>query len=302
VVAICLVSQTSACATPLHLAITDIASIQIPIRQESVVFIRRSFVGLIGSIGMIFLSVPIAALALRTLESRAWVDLDGAVVSDAIYLSFITTWITIIITAIFGTPLAYILARWRFRGRRVINVLVELPIVLPPAVAGLALLTTFGRRGVFGPFLESLDVLLPFSTAAVVLAQTFVAAPFYVRAAQIGFQGVSREIEDAARVDGAGGITLFARITAPLAARALSAGIILCWARALGEFGATILFAGNLQGRTQTMPLLIYSILERDIDAAITTGLLLVGLALIALLLSQWLGRYPDDPDIPGGI
>lgn len=265
-------------------------------------FIRRSIVVLTGSIGMLFLSVPIAALALRAIESRAWVNLDGTVISDAVYLSFITTWMTIIIAAIFGTPLAYILSRWRFRGRRAINVLVELPIVLPPAVAGLALLTTFGRRGVFGPFLESLDVLLPFSTGAVVLAQTFVAAPFYVRAAQIGFQSIPREIEDAARVDGAGGITLFALITAPLAARALSAGIILCWARALGEFGATILFAGNLQGRTQTMPLLIYSILERDIDAAITTGLLLVGLALIALLLSQWLGRHSYDPDIPGGI
>jgi molybdate transport system permease protein len=266
------------------------------------VFIRRSTLVFVGSIGTLFLSLPIAALALRAIESRAWEGLDGTVVSDAVYLSFITTGMTIIITAIFGTPLAYILARWRFRGRRVINVLVELPIVLPPAVAGLALLTTFGRRGVFGPLLESLDVLLPFSTAAVVLAQTFVAAPFYVRAAQIGFQGISREVEDAARVDGAGGITLFALITAPLAARALSAGIILCWARALGEFGATILFAGNLQGRTQTMPLLIYSILERDIDAAITTGLLLIGLALIALLLSQWLGHRSDEPDSPSGV
>ena len=259
--------------------------------------VRRSVLVLVSGIGMVFLSVPIAALALRAIETRAWDGLDGAVVSDAVYLSFITTLLTIIITAIFGTPLAYILARWHFRGRRMISVLVELPIVLPPAVAGLALLTTFGRRGVFGPLLESLDVLLPFSTAAVVLAQTFVAAPFYVRAAQIGFQGVPREIEAAARVDGAGGLTLFALITAPLAARALSAGIVLCWARALGEFGATILFAGNLQGRTQTMPLLIYSILERDIDAAVTTGLLLVGLALIALLLSQWLGHRADDSD-----
>ena len=256
----------------------------------------------VGSIGMVFLTVPIAALALRAIESRAWEGLDGAAVSDAVYLSFVTTLTTVIVTVIFGTPLAYILARWHFRGRSVISVLVELPIVLPPAVAGLALLTAFGRRGIFGPLLESLDVLLPFSTAAVVLAQTFVAAPFYVRAALVGFQGVPREVEDAARVDGAGGVTLFALITAPLAARALSAGMVLCWARALGEFGATILFAGNLQGRTQTMPLLIYSILERDIDAAVTTGLLLVGLALIALLFSQWLGHRSDDTDLPTSV
>jgi molybdate transport system permease protein len=130
---------------------------------------------------------------------------------------------------------------------------------------------------------------------AVILAQAFVAAPFYIRAAQVGFHGIPREIEDAARVDGAGGLALFFRVTAPLAARALGAGIVLCWARALGEFGATILFAGSLQGRTQTMPLLIYNILERDIDAAVTTGLLLVGLALVALLVSQWLGQKPDD-------
>lgn len=264
--------------------------------------VRRSLFALVGSIGMMFLSIPIAALALRAIESRAWEGLDGTVVSDAITLSFVTTLITVIITAVFGTPLAYILARWRFRGSRVLSVFVELPIVLPPAVAGLALLTAFGRRGVLGPLLDTLDILLPFSTAGVVLAQTFVAAPFYIRTAQIGFRSIPEEIEDAARVDGAGSTTLFVLITVPLAARALGTGIVLCWARALGEFGATILFAGNLQGRTQTMPLLIYSILERDIDAAIITGLILVGLALFALLLSQWLSTRSDGTDSSASI
>jgi molybdate transport system permease protein len=173
--------------------------------------------------------------------------------------------------------------------------LVELPVVLPPAVAGLALLLAFGRRGFFGPALSMIAVSLPFTTAAVVMAQAFVSAPFFIRAAQVGFADVPKEIEDAARVDGAGGWRLFRLITLPLARRALAAGLVLSWARALGEFGATILFAGSLQGRTQTMPLLIYNALERDIDAAIWTGVLLVLLALAALVASHLLAQRGDD-------
>lgn len=255
---------------------------------------RTVIVGMAG-FAILFLIVPIVVLGQNALQLRAWDVLDGAIVLDAIYLSFITTGFTLLLALLFGTPLAYVLARWRFTGRRLLITLVELPIVLPPAVAGLALLLTLGRRGTLGPVLEGFGITLPFSMAAVVLAQTFVAVPFYIRAAQVGFQGVPREIEDAARVDGAGSTALFLQITAPLAARSLSAGLVLCWARALGEFGATILFAGSLQGRTQTMPLLIYNILERDIDAAVLTGLLLVGLALIALLLAQWLSYDPGE-------
>jgi molybdate transport system permease protein len=158
-------------------------------------------------------------------------------------------------------------------------------------VAGLALLLTFGRRGLLGEPLQSVGISLPFTAAAVVLAQMFVAAPFYIRAAQIGFSSVPSDIEEAARVDGASGWQVVRWITLPLSRQALAAGLVLSWARALGEFGATILFAGSLQGRTQTMPLLVYSIFERDINAAIWTGLMLVGLALLALLLSQWLSR-----------
>lgn len=248
----------------------------------------------VGGIGILFLSLPIAVLGLNTLEAQAWQSLDGTLVPTAIFLSLFTTVITAVVTIIFGTPLAFILARWRFTGRRLVNVLVELPIVLPPAVAGLALLLTFGRRGFLGPTLDVFDITLPFSTAAVVIAQIFVAAPFFIRSAQVGFQSVPREVEDAARVDGADGLQLFFFVTVPLTARALAAGLVLSWARALGEFGATILFAGSLQGRTQTMPLLIYNILERDIDAAVTTGLILVVFALGALLVWQWLSSVPD--------
>lgn len=249
----------------------------------------KYLVRLLGIIAILFLTLPIVALGIRTIETRAWGTLNQSVVTDAIYLSATTTSMSMILTLLFGTPLAYMLARWRFPGRKFVNVLVELPIVLPPAVAGLALLILLGRRGMFGSFLGMFDINLPFTSAAVVLAQTFVAAPFYIRAANVGFMGVPKEIEEAAQVDGAGGLSLFFFITIPLAARTLAAGLILSWARALGEFGATILFAGSLQGRTQTMPLLIYNILERDINAAIVTGLLLVLLALGALMVSQWI-------------
>jgi molybdate transport system permease protein len=246
--------------------------------------------------GLAFLALPIAALGLRAIQTRAWESggLDDALFA-ALWLSAFTTALTVALTAALGTPLAYVLSRRQFRFKRLVNLLVELPIVLPPAVAGLALLVTFGRRGLFGPTLTALEINLPFSTAAVVLAQAFVAAPFYIRAAQLGFSAVPAEIEEAARVDGAGGPTLFRHITLPLTGRALTAGLILCWARALGEFGATILFAGSLQGRTQTLPLLIYNAFERDLDTAIWAGLLLVGCALLALFIAGLLARTSDD-------
>ncbi|MBK9751273.1 MAG: molybdate ABC transporter permease subunit [Chloroflexi bacterium] len=247
-------------------------------------------------IALLFLTLPIVALVIRVVQNQAWQDAPASAVPDAIWLSFVTTSITVVITLAFGTPLAYLLAHWRGRLPRLISVLVELPIVLPPAVAGLALLITFGRRGLLGGVLSAADISLAFTTTAVIMAQAFVAAPFYIRAAQVGFAGVPRDLEDAARVDGAGDATLFLYITLPLASRALGAGLVLMWARALGEFGATILFAGSLQGRTQTMPLLIYNVIERDIDAAIWTGLLLIGVALVALVISHLLGRKDGDP------
>lgn len=244
-----------------------------------------------SAVALTFLALPLVALAIRAMQTQAWNNAPDAGVYDAIWLSFITTLMSAALTVLFGTPLAHVLARRRFPLKRFVSVLVELPVVLPPAVAGLALLVAFGRRGLFGPLLEQFGISLPFTLAAVVMAQTFVAAPFYIRAAQLGFQAVPREVEEAAHVDGAGGFALFLFVTLPLAFRALAAGLILSWARALGEFGATILFAGSLPGRTQTMPLLIYRVFERDINAAIWTGLLLVGIALAALLISQGLAR-----------
>lgn len=240
-------------------------------------------------LAVLFLALPVGVLLLRGLTTRGWEGLPASGIFEALALSLTTTAMSVLLTVTFGTPLAFILARRQFRLKRLVSVLVELPIVLPPAVAGLALLLTLGRRGLLGPLLDTLGLTIAFTTFAVILAQTFVSAPFYIRAAQIGFQNVPPEIESAARVDGASGWLLFRLITLPLSLRALVAGLTLSWARALGEFGATILFAGSLQGRTQTMPLLIYNVLERDINAAIWTGLILVLLALAAMLLAQWL-------------
>lgn len=246
---------------------------------------------LVAVISLLFLMLPIIALVIRALQTRAWEELGGSALVAAVTLSLLTTFITALLTITAGTPLAYFLARRDFTGKRFVSVLVELPVVLPPAVAGLGLLVAFGRRGLFGPAFETLGWSLPFSTAAVIIAQTFVAAPFYIRAAQIAFQNVDPEIEAAGRVDGAAGLALFWEITLPLCSRALGAGLALSWARALGEFGATILFAGSLQGITQTMPLLIYKEFERNINAAIWAGVLLVGFALTALLLARYLGK-----------
>jgi len=256
--------------------------------------LSRALSTLAAAVGLAFLVLPLVALVWRAIEARAWNSLTQDGVLSAIGLSLVTTTIAIALIALFGTPLAYRLARGRFPGRRLALVLVELPIVLPPAVAGLALLLAFGRRGIFGPLLEQAGISLPFTTAAVVLAQIFVSAPFFVRAAHVGFQEVPRELEDAALVDGASSFALFRHITLPITRRALGAGLILSWARALGEFGATILFAGSLEGRTQTMPLFIYNIFERDLNAAIWAGVLLVGLALLALLASHALARTPE--------
>lgn len=275
----------------------DVVRTQTRPRRRRVLSPASALVTLMGAVGLVFLTLPIVALVVRSISVRAWEGVPGSAVPDAIWLSFISTILSIIMTLVFGTPLAYLLARRRFPFQRLVSVLVELPIVLPPAVAGLALLLTFGRRGLLGPTLTELGIMLPFTIYAVIMAQTFVSAPFYIRSAQVGFQSVPKEVEDAAHVDGAGGWSLFWFITLPLASRALAAGLVLAWARALGEFGATILFAGSLQGRTQTMPLLIYNVIERDINAAIWTGLILVAIALLALLLSQWLGRKSTDND-----
>jgi molybdate transport system permease protein len=235
---------------------------------------------------LLFTGVPLVALLLRGFgHSGFWGSLGDETVIQALRLSFITSSIAIGVIVIVGTPLAYFLARTRFPGRSVIDALIELPIVLPPVVVGLAMLMAFGRTSPIGEGLESIGISLPFTMAAVVMAQLFIAAPFYIRSAKSGFEAVDPTLEEIAQTLGASPLQTFFRISMPLSFRALAGGLVLAWARAISEFGATIMFAGNLTGKTQTMPLAILSSLESDLGAALALSVVLLVLALALLLI-----------------
>ena len=244
----------------------------------------------------LLVALPIAAIFARVLPTGLLFDAIGRpVVLEALRLSALTTLLTLLLALALGTPIAWLLARRRFPGRTLLDSLIELPMVLPPAVAGIGLLMAFGRRGILGPTLASLGITIGFTTAAVVLAQLFVAAPFYVRAARAGFLAVDRELEEAARTMGASEWETFRHVTLPVALPSFLGGAVMCWARALGEFGATIMFAGSFQGRTQTMPLAIYAALESDIDAALALAAILAILSFAVLaILRLALGRTLD--------
>jgi molybdate transport system permease protein len=225
---------------------------------------------------LMFLLVPLVALILRVEPAQLLANLANPEVAQAISLSMVTTAITVVLTVLLGTPLAYLLARRRFRGRTALDTLIDLPMVLPPSVAGIALLVAFGRRGLLGQYLTVAGIELAFTQTAVVLAQAFVAAPFYIKAAAAGFAGVDRELEQAAALDGATRPQVLRYVTVPLAWTSLFGGAVMTWARALGEFGATIIFAGNFVGRTQTMPLAIYQGFEQELNVALTLSVILL--------------------------
>jgi molybdate transport system permease protein len=246
----------------------------------------------VGVVVGLLLGLPVAVLVARSVAGGA---LAGAIatpaVLDALVLSLTTTGASLVLTILLGTPLAFLLARRRFRGASILETIVDLPIVLPPSVAGLALLLVFGRRGFLGEPLGVIGLTIPFTTIAVIIAQTFVAAPFFIRAARAGFASVEADLEDAARVDGATEIAVLRFVTIPLAAPALAAGLVMSWARALGEFGATIMFAGNLQGRTQTLPLIVYADFQAgDVDGSIAAAAILVLAAFGVLVAVRGLG------------
>jgi molybdate transport system permease protein len=236
-----------------------------------------------------FLLVPILALLGRAEPLQVLANLGNPVVQQAIAVSLRTTLFSTALVIVAGVPVAQVLARPDTRLRRLVDALVDLPTVLPPAVAGIALLVTFGRRGLLGGVLELGGVAIPFTQAAVVLAQVFVSAPFFIKSAAIGFGEVPSDLKQAAGLDGANTWQVFRFVTAPLARTALVTGAALSWARALGEFGATIIFAGNFPGRTQTMPLAIYIGFELDFNLALTLAVILIGLSLVTLLLVKWL-------------
>ena len=246
---------------------------------------RDAFLVLSGGAFVLLIAVPLVALLARTLPGGVLgLYLTDPQVIAALRLSLLTTALTLLLTVALGTPLAYLLARREFPGKQWLDTVIDLPMVLPPAVAGVALLMAFGRRGLLGPLLSALGVELAFTTAAVVLAQSFVAAPFYVRAARAGFAAVDPLLEGVSRTLGVAPLRTFWRITVPLALPALLGGAVMAWARALGEFGATIMFAGNFAGRTQTMPLAVYQAMESDLNVSLTLATILV-IASFAVLI-----------------
>jgi molybdate transport system permease protein len=247
----------------------------------------------VASLGAALFLLPLVGLLWRV----PWVGLVDALVAPeavtAMRLSLVCSVAATALSVVLGFPLAWVQARGRFRGQALLRALTLLPVVLPPVVGGVALLSVFGRRGLVGQWLEPLGLRLPFSTSGAVLAETFVAMPFFVLSMEGALRGLDGRLEHAARSLGATRWIVFRRVTVPLVRPALGASAALCWARALGEFGATITFAGNFPGRTQTIPLAVYLALESRPEAGLALSLVLlaVSLAVLVLLRGRWLGH-----------
>jgi molybdate transport system permease protein len=241
---------------------------------------------------ILFVIVPLGALVYRATESGQLLDsIRQPVVHDALRISVTTSVLSLAIIIVLGTPLAYLLARNRFPGKRLVDTLIDLPMVLPPVVAGVALLMAFGRRGILGDMLSGAGIDVAFTARAVVAAQIFVASPFYIRAARVGFQSVDESLVEAAAIDGASPLSAFRHIMLPLALPAVTSGMVLCWARALSEFGATMMFAGNLRGTTQTMSLAIMTSMESNLYTALGISVILLAVSFIALMAFRALTR-----------
>lgn len=240
---------------------------------------------------LIFIILPVASLFIKITPGGFLEALHQPVVLDALFLSLSTAGISTAIVILLGTPLSYINARHNYRGKEIVDTLTDLPIVLPPAVAGLALLMAFGRKGVLGSYLDLLEIQIAFTTLAVIFAQIFVASPFYIRQARASFEAVDEIYENAARTLGASRFYVLLKVTIPIAWTGLVSGAILSFARALGEFGATIMFAGNFQGKTQTMPLAIYTTMQSSMDEAISLSIILVAISFAVILTVKYVAK-----------
>jgi molybdate transport system permease protein len=244
-------------------------------------------------LGLIFLTLPLAGLLARTPWATLPARLAEPQVVEALRLSLLTSSLATVLCLLLGVPLAWILARVRFPGRRLVRALITVPLVLPPVVGGIALLLALGRRGLVGQWLDTtFGITLPFTTAGVVIAESFVALPFLVIAVEGALRGADSRYEEAAATLGSTRWTTFTHVTLPLVAPGIAAGAVLCWARALGEFGATITFAGNYPGITQTMPLAVYQTMESgDLEGAVVLSLILlvVSVGILAGLRDKWL-------------
>jgi len=256
---------------------------------------RRPVLGLMKPLSVllpIYILLPLLALPLSITPRTLVEHLASEMALRALWLSIETTLVATLVCVLLGTPIAFVLARLPFRGREFVDALIDLPVTVPPVVAGVALLLVFGRRGLLGHYLDLAGIQIPFTTLAVVMAQVFMASPFYVKAARAGFESVDSNLENAAGTLGASPWRVFWTVTVPLARPALVAGTVLAWARSLSEFGATMIFAGNLPGRTQTLTLAVMSAMEADLDTAVAISVLALVLALAALLVAKRLAAF----------
>jgi molybdate transport system permease protein len=247
-------------------------------------------VGVLAGSFFLFLGVPLVALLFHEPPELLWAAMRQPEVLQALQLSIFTTSISTFLTVLFGLPVAYVLARMKFPGHNLLETLVTLPTVFPPVVAGVALLLTFGRFGLIGHYLTPLGLTIPFTTPAVILAQMFVSSPFFINTAKAGLEQLDRRYEQAAYTLRASPLYAFRRVVLPLIRPALLTGIGLAWARALGELGATITFAGNFPGVTQTMPIAVYIAAESDLDTAVALSVALLAVS-FGLLLALRIGR-----------
>jgi molybdate transport system permease protein len=246
----------------------------------------------ICSIVVLFLALPIVAILERAVRDTSFFDaVSSSGVTQALRLSLQTTTISLVIIVVFGTPMAYVLSRGNFPGQQIIDTLIDLPIVLPPAVGGVGLLMAFGRRGLLSDPMDDAGIDIAFTTTAVIMAQVFVASPFYIRSAKAGFDAVNRDLEAVAHTLGSSRFEAFRRVAVPVAMPSILAGAVMAWARALGEFGATIMFAGSFAGRTQTVPLAIYRSFETGLDVPIALSAVLIVISFVVLFVFRLLTR-----------
>src|SRR6516164_2283516 len=253
-------------------------------------WLARILVGILAGSFFLFLGIPLAALIIREPPALLWNLIKQPEVLQALRLSIVTTFVSLFLTVLFGLPVAYVLVRTRFPGRRILQTLVTMPTVLPPVVAGVALLITFGRFGLIGQYLTPLGISIPFTTVAVVMAQMFVSSPFFVNSARAGLEQLDPRFESAAHTLRASEFYTFRRVVLPLIRPSLIAGAGLAWARALGELGATITFAGSFPGITETMPVAVYTATEIDLESAIALSVVLLAIS-FAVLLALRVGR-----------
>ena len=251
--------------------------------------ITIAILSLIVLIYFLFVALPILAVFLRINPSQVNAELQNSQIIEAIKLSLLTSAVATLIAFVLAVPTAYFMATRKFPGKAIIDTIIDLPIVLPPAVAGVALLYTFAPKGLLGPTLNILNLTIPGYTIAVIIAETFVASPFLLRSAKTGFESMDKDVLNSAKILSGSRLRVFFTVSLPLAIRAITSGTMMTWARAMGEFGATLMFAGNLPGITQTMPLAIYTLLYSNPLAGVMLSIILIVISFTILILIKLL-------------